>query len=160
MDPKQVPIQDLTEGLVRGVKVALPGPNAYRETYFEWIEAPLTAHFETSHISGGTLKCWHSVPLFIEAENHIDAEMFYFIKGTAIMLFIDYKGDVPDLGTAQVVRIQPGTRIIIEKGKGHFVPVAEGDEPVEIVVVAPKMEAPRMTLSQPVLGLRLHSALK
>ncbi len=153
MDPKQVPIQDLKEGVVRGVKVALPGPDAYRETYFEWIEAPLITHFDTTKISGGTLKCWHSVPLFTEAENHIDAEMFYFIKGTAIMLFIDYKDDEPDLVTAQVVRIRPGTRIIIEKGKGHFVPVAEGDEPVEIVVVAPKMDAPRLPLRHPVLGM-------
>jgi len=35
---------------------------------------------------------------------------------------------------------------VIAAGKGHFVAVAETDEPVEAVVVAPRMDAPRMAL--------------
>jgi oxalate decarboxylase/phosphoglucose isomerase-like protein (cupin superfamily) len=133
---KEIGIQDITPGMVNGVDVALPGNVNYREDYFEWKEAPLSTRFETKVISGGTLKCWHSIPSFREAENHVDAEMFYFIKGIAIMLFLDYKDGAPDPDTAQVVRIQPGTCIVIHKGKGHFVPVAEDDTPIEIVVVA------------------------
>jgi len=55
--------------------------------------------------------------------------------------------------TAQVVRIQAGTQIIIPASKAHFVPVAEGDEPVEIVVVAPRMDAPRIDLPDSVEGI-------
>jgi len=41
---------------------------------------------------------------------HIDAEMFYFVSGVALMLFIDVKDDQAVLETSQVVRIQPGTQ--------------------------------------------------
>jgi oxalate decarboxylase/phosphoglucose isomerase-like protein (cupin superfamily) len=69
-----------------------------------------------------------------------------------MMLFIDVHAQGPDLESAQIVRIQPGTQIIILKGKGHFVAVAEGDAPVEMIVVAPKMEAPRIKLPVPIEG--------
>ncbi|MFB3895286.1 MAG: hypothetical protein ACE14V_03185 [bacterium] len=150
---KKLKIQNLKPGLVKGVEVMLPQKEAYRETYFEWKETTLIAKFATHNVSGGTLQAWHHQPLFKEAENHIDAEMFYFISGTALMMFIDYKKGIPDLKTAQVVRILPGTKIIIAQGKGHFVPVAEGDVPVSVVVVAPKMDAPRAALSEPILGI-------
>lgn len=150
---KKIKIQNLKPGLIKGVEIVLPENVAYRETYFEWKENPLTARFESNRISGGTLQSWHHVPIFKESENHIDAEMFYFISGTAIMMFIDYKHGLPDLKTAQVVRIPPGTKIIIAKGKGHFVPVAECDIPVFAVVVTPKMEAPRVILPEPILGI-------
>jgi oxalate decarboxylase/phosphoglucose isomerase-like protein (cupin superfamily) len=153
MEMKKVKIQNLKPELVKGVEVVLPQNNAYRETYFEWKETALTAEFATHNVSGGTLQAWYHQPLFKEAENHIDAEMFYFISGTALMMFIDYKKGKPDLKTAQVVRILPGTKIIIAKGKGHFVPVAEGNDPVSVVVVAPKMDAPRVALSEPILGI-------
>jgi len=52
-----------------------------------------------------------------------------------------------------VVRIQPGTQIVISAGKGHFVPVADGDETLEVIVVAPKMEAPRMPLPVVIEGI-------
>jgi oxalate decarboxylase/phosphoglucose isomerase-like protein (cupin superfamily) len=108
---------------------------------------------EIAEISGGALKAWHHVPVFKEVETHIDAEMFYFISGTAIMLFMDVDGGQPELDTAQIVRIQPGTQIIIPEGKRHFVAVAEGDEPVEMIVVAPTTDAPRITLPTPVEGI-------
>jgi len=126
--------------------------NPYQETYFEWSSSMLISKFATSEISGGILKTWHHVPIFNEIKTHCDAEMFYFISGVAIMLFMDVNEHQPDLGSAQIVRIQPGTQIIILKGKGHFVAVAEGDEPVEMIVVAPKMEAPRIKLPTPIEG--------
>jgi quercetin dioxygenase-like cupin family protein len=65
--------------------------------------------------------------------------MFYFVSGVALMLFVDIKDGQVDLDTAQIVRVQPGTQLVIEAGKGHFVAVAESEAPVEMIVVSPKM---------------------
>ena len=149
---KKIRIQDLKPRLVPGLSVTMPGDRPYRETYFEWTASPLTAVFKTRDISGGTLKSWKSAPCFSEIETHTDAEMFYFLQGTAIMLFADMKSGKPDQKSLQIVRIQAGTRIIIPEGKGHFVPVAEDDTPLSVVVVAPRMDAPRVALQEEVLG--------
>ena len=150
---KDVRIQDLKQGLVPGLAVALPGDLPYCEAYFEWTAAPLTAVFKTREVSGGTLKAWKSAPAFQQVETHVDAEMFYFLAGTAIMLFADVKSGKVDMASLQIVRIRPGTRIIIPEGKAHFVAVAEDDTPLSAVVVAPKMEAPRMDLPETVRGV-------
>ena len=153
-NPIEIPILDLEPGLVNGIDVQMPDAvMPYRDTYFEWYGSELVSRFRKSEISGGILKTWHHVPIFKEIETHVDVEMFYFLSGTAIMLFMDVKDAQPDLDSAQIVRIKPGTQIIIPAGKGHFVAVAETDEPVEMVVVAPKMEAPRMALPKPVEGI-------
>jgi len=152
--PLNIPILDLEPGLVNGIDVQMPDAvSPYRDTYFEWYGSELISRFSTSEISGGILKTWHHVPIFSEIETHIDAEMFYFLSGVAVMLFIDIEEDQPVLDTTKIVRIQPGTQIIIPSGKGHFVAVAEGDEPVEMIVVAPKMDAPRIALPTPVEGV-------
>jgi mannose-6-phosphate isomerase-like protein (cupin superfamily) len=150
---KEITIRDLTPGLVPGLAVAMPGDAPYCETYFEWTAIPLTCVFRTTEIGGGSLKAWKSAPLFSEVETHVDAELFYFLAGTALMLFADMKSDRPDMASAQIVRIVPGTRIIIPAGKAHFVPVAETDIPLSVVVVAPKMDAPRFGLPEPVRGI-------
>ena len=151
---KQVCIQDLKPGLVKGVTVALPQefhPN--QDHYFEWSAAPLTARFEQPNITGGVLRAWRHEPVFTQAEVHVDDEVFYFLSGTALMLFVDYKEGVPDAVTAQIVRIPAGTQLVIEKGKGHYVAVAQDNETVQAVVVAPPMNAPRTELSEPVRGI-------
>jgi mannose-6-phosphate isomerase-like protein (cupin superfamily) len=151
---KEVKIQDLAPGIVAGIQVQMPSPlPGCREAYFEWTASTLTSKFNTTEVSGGILRAWRYVPVFQELETHIDAEMFYFVSGVALMLFIDIKEDGLDLKTAQIVRIQPGTQIIISAGKGHFVAVAEDSEPVYAVVVSPKMDAPRMTLPETVAGI-------
>ena len=150
----KVNIQNLTPGVVPGVEVQVPGSiNPYRENYFEWAGSSLTTTLQTKEISGGVLKAWHHVPIFKQIETHIDAEMFYFVSGVALMLFMDVENGSPMMKTAQVVRVQAGTQIIIPASKAHFVPVAEGDEPVEIVVVAPRMDAPRIDLPDSVEGI-------
>lgn len=144
---QQVKIQDLKPSLVSGIDVQMPDAiNPYQELYFEWSCSSLMACFNTNLVTGGILKAWHHTPVFQEIETHIDAEMFYFLSGVALMLFVDVKDDQPVLETSQVVRIQPGTQIVISAGKGHFVAVAEGDEPLQMVVVAPRMAAPRILL--------------
>ena len=151
---KQVSIQDLKPGLVKGVTVALPQeflPN--QDHYYEWNAAPLTAQFLQSVVTGGILKSWRHEPVFTLAEVHADDEMFYFLSGTALMLFVDYKDGIPDSETAQIVRIQAGTQLIIEKGKGHYVAVAQDNEMVQAIVVAPPMDAPKTELSESVRGI-------
>ena len=151
---KQVKILDLIPGLVEGVEVQMPGAVVpYRETYFEWSGSSLVAGFQASQVSGGILRAWHHTPVFAEIETHIDAEMFYFVSGVGLMLFMDLKAGQPDLETSQVVRIQPGTQIVIPAGKAHFVAVAEDSQPVYMIVVAPKMDAPRLPLPVAVEGV-------
>lgn len=150
---KKVKIIDIKPGIVHGIDVKMPvSAPGYSETYFEWTAFSLAAEFNSTQVSGGILRAWHHVPIFKEIETHIDAEMFYFISGTALMLFMDLKDGKPDMETSQVVRIQPGTQLVIPAGKGHFVAVAESSEPVFAIVVSPRMEAPRMTLSEAVEG--------
>lgn len=151
---KHVTIQNLQPGMIKGVTVALPQdfqPN--QDHYFEWSAAPLTAQFQQGAVTGGVLKAWRHEPVFTQAETHVDNEMFYFLSGTALMLFVDYKNGTPDVETAQIVRIPAGTQLIIEKGKGHYVAVAQDDETVRAVVVAPPMEAIKAELAEPVRGV-------
>ncbi|MGD9156621.1 MAG: hypothetical protein PVG90_14160 [Bacillota bacterium] len=151
---KKIIIQDLKPGLVKGVAVQLPPAQpGYRETYFEWTPSSLTAQFKSTEVSGGVLRSWRHTPVFQEIETHADAEMFYFVSGVALMLFVDIKDGQVDLDTAQIVRVQPGTQLVIEAGKGHFVAVAESEAPVEMIVISPKMDAPRMGLAEVVEGI-------
>lgn len=146
-------IQDLRPGLVSGVDVQMPGSvKPYQEGYFEWSASTLEACFQTPRVSGGVLKAWHHAPLFHEIEWHVDAEVFYFLKGTALMLFMDIREGNPVMESGQIVRILPGTQIVIAAGKAHFVAVAETDDPVEAVVIAPRMDAPRMALPAIAVG--------
>jgi mannose-6-phosphate isomerase-like protein (cupin superfamily) len=152
---KKIKIADLKPGVVKGVEVLMPTATAsYQETYFEWTASSLIAKFQKKEVSGGILQAWHHMPTFTEVETHCDQEMFYFISGIALMLFVDVKDGLTDPATAQVVRIQPGTQIIITAGKAHFVPVAEDAQLVLAVVVSPKMDAPRMSLAETVEGVK------
>lgn len=151
---RQIGVQDIEPGIVKGINVQMP-PTAvgYREAYFEWTPSSLTVPFKTNEVSGGILRAGHHVPVFCEVETHADAEMFYFLSGTALMLFVDVNEGQADLESAQIVRIPAGTQLVIPSGKGHFVPVAEGDESVEMIVVAPRMDAPRVPLPTPIEGV-------
>jgi hypothetical protein len=68
------------------------------------------------------------------------------------MLFVDVKDGQADLDTAQIVRVRPGTQLVLTAGKGHFIAVAESEEPVKMIVVSPKMDAPRIGLAEVVEG--------
>ena len=150
----KLPVKNIEDVKIAGVQVQLPDTaDTYKETYFEWTASTLECDMKTSKISGGILRAWHHVPVFSEIETHADSEMFYFIDGTAVMLFVDLKDGKPDMSTAQVVRVKAGTQIIISAGKGHFVMVAEDSVPVQVVVVAPKMDAPRCALPEAVEGV-------
>ena len=150
---KKIKIQDLTQGLVKGIEIQLPNSaETYKESYFEWTATSVVGKMNSNEISGGVLRAWHHTPVFYEMENHIDTEMFYFVSGVALMMFIDVINGKPDNDTAQIIRIQPGTQISISAGKGHFVAVAEGSDPLFAIVVSPKMDAPRMKLSQTIEG--------
>lgn len=148
-----VKITNIKDTKINGVAVYVPNNEApYREDFFEWAESPLTVNFKTSAISGGVITSWHHDYSFDVVESHVDQEMFYFTKGTAIMLFADIKDGSVDMSSVQLVRIPAGTQLIIDAGKGHFVAMAETDEPLNIIVVSPKMDAPRVALPEVVHG--------
>ena len=50
---------------------------------------------------------WHHTPTFNEIEYHEDAELFYFLEGPALMLFVDIKAGKAVMESAQIVRIPP-----------------------------------------------------
>lgn len=150
----ELKIKCLEPGMIEGVEVQMPcSAEVYKERYFNWESTTLTAKFNSTDVVGGILTAWHHTPVFSEIETHVDAEMFYFQTGTATMLFIDVKDGKPDMDSAQLVYIKAGTQIIIAAGKGHFVPVAADSTPVQAVVVAPPMDAPRMNLPETIEGI-------
>lgn len=144
-----IKIEDLKADTVSGVAVQLPNSvKAEKGDYFEWTPSSLTADYKDSKICGGVLKSWHHKLEFHRAETHGDKETFIFVSGVALMMFIDIRDGSARMNTAQVVRIKPGTKIVIDAGKGHFVPVAEGDEPLCAVVESPRMAAPKVDLPE------------
>ena len=63
---------------------------------------------------------------------------------------MDENGPVMD--TAQIVRIPAGVTLEIEKGKGHFVAVAE-DTTYKAIVVSPVQAAPKVMLPEIIAGI-------
>lgn len=150
---KEYRIQDINADAVCGVSVQMPcSQESYCEGYFKWTASSLLAQFASSQVSGGVLETWHHTPVFSELEYHEDDEMFYVMQGTAIMPFADMKDGQIVEDSIQIVRIPPGTQFIISKGKAHMPPVAEEDA-VSIVVLSPRMEAPRVGLKEEISGI-------
>ncbi len=142
---KKYKITEIAPGAVKGVDVQLPGTaKIYKENWFEWTATTLCSNMKTTALAGGVLDIWKYTPVFRELEFHQDNEMFYFIQGTAIMPFADINNGKIDMDSVQLVRIQPGTQIIIHPNKAHFVAVAQDDTPVKIIVASPAMDAPRL----------------
>ena len=113
--------------------------------------SPMAVDFKSTRIACGLLEGWHHTPTFNEIEYHEDAELFYFLEGPALMLFVDIKAGKAVMESAQIVRIPAGTELSIDPGKGHFVAVAEGDT-MKALVVAPVQDSPRITLDETVCG--------
>lgn len=150
---KKCKIIDLAPGEVSGIDVQMPGEaKAYKENWFEWTATKLCSNLKTTALAGGVLDIWKHTPVFSELEFHQDNEMFYFIQGTAIMPFADIKNGKIDMESVQLVRVQAGTQIIIHPNKAHFVAVAQDDTPVKIIVASPAMDAPRLSLDEPIDG--------
>lgn len=148
-------IKNIAEVRIFGVTVTMPDSHPiHRGGHFHWTPSPEAAAFASGEVAGGFLKAWPHDPEFTELESHEDAETFFFVRGTALMLFGDIaaNGAVDPLGL-QLVRIPPHTSLIIDRGKGHTVAVAEGDEPVEAVVFSPRMAANKVRLDDVVTSL-------
>lgn len=152
---RQVKIIDLEPGLINGVEVSFMKPDdTYKENWFEWTATKLTAEFKGNKVTGGVLNAWKHAPVFTEMEYHEDAEMFYFISGTALMPFAEIIDGKIAMDSVRVVRIRPGTQIVIQAGAAHFVAVAEDDTPLVAVVAAPPMDAPRIPMTEAVAGIK------
>lgn len=147
-----IPICDIAATTISGVTVKLPDSYVpYKERYFQWTAFPLISHFKSLEIQCGLLEGWHHTPEFSEIEYHADNELFYFLHGSALMLFCDIADGAPVMGSCQIVRIPAGCELEIAAGKGHFIAVAE-DLHFQAIVVSPKQDAPRLSLSTTVAG--------
>ena len=67
----------------------------------------MAVDFKSTRIACGLLEGWHHTPTFNEIEYHEDAELFYFLEGPALMLFVDIKAGKAVMESAQIVRIPP-----------------------------------------------------
>lgn len=121
-------IENIEDVKIRGVRVASPASgNVLRRGNFEWTSFPLETALKTNKVISGLLQGWHHELCFDQVEYHADTENFYFMEGTCLMLFCDREGDVPDMSTLLLVRIQPDTQVEVEAGKCHYVPIPETD---------------------------------
>lgn len=148
----EICIKDLKDVTIDGVKFSFrENCEVYKENYFQWTGLPVVTEFKTNNIMEGILQGWHHTPEFDSIEYHADKELFYFLEGTSLMLFVDIKNGETVMDTVQIVRIPAGTELEIAPGKGHFVPVAE-DERFSAIVVSPVQDAPRLQLGEKVTG--------
>lgn len=150
---KYIKVEDIRENSVPGVTVHLPNKiPSFSEIYFEWYPSSITADFHSNRINVGMICSWHHKLEFDQVEYHSDKEIFYFVSGVGIMLFADIVDGKVDMTTVQLERIFPGTELVVDAFKGHFVPVAQNDEPVRIIVVEPEMSAPRIMSKTVICG--------
>ena len=155
----EVQITDLKNTAISGVRSLFPDSyDTYREDYFEWTAFPLVSEFKTGKVTTGLLEGWHHTPGFSVIEWHEDNEIFCFLDGTALMLFVDIENSFPVMESAQIVRIPAGVTLEVAKGKGHFVAVAEGCC-YKAIVVSPVQDAPRIALSETIVGKSFASML-
>lgn len=148
-----VKIQNLTEMKIEGVQYCTRKDcTPYLETYFDWTAYPLVSTYQTPEVVIGILTAWHHTPTFDQVEIHEDYETFFFVSGSALMLFCDLENGKPVMETAQIARIEAGTEIVVAPGKAHFVPVGISDV-FQAVVVSPRQEAPRTDLPETICGI-------
>lgn len=137
---KTVVIENISAENDYGLTVQMPEDgNVYQEDYFYWKGSTGSVDFQTNRISTGSMKTWHRTPVFRKLEYHEDYEKFIFLAGTALFPVADVKDGAVCAGSFHVLRVKPGTEVVVPPGKAHFMPVAEGDEPVRITVVCPEM---------------------
>ena len=149
----EITITDLKDTYVSGVNAVFPESyETVQEDYLEWTAFKLTSKLNTTEVTAGLLQGWHHTPTFKVVETHEDNEIFCFLEGTALMIFIDMDENGPVMDTAQIVRIPAGVTLEIEKGKGHFVAVAE-DTTYKAIVVSPVQAAPKVMLPEIIAGV-------
>ncbi len=154
METKTYPIIEIKDFKLPGVTFARDNKaDLYAETYFEWQPMALCSQFADPNVSGGFLETHYHLPICTEMEYHIDTEVFYFVSGEVIMPFCTLKDGAADMESVCFVRIPAKTQVVIEKGVGHFVAVASNCEKATLVVVSPKMDAPRIALPYRVQGV-------
>lgn len=149
----EVKITDLKDTKISGVNAVFADSyHTVKEDYLEWTSFGLASTFSSSTVSAGLLQGWHHTPTFKVVENHEDHEIFCFLEGTALMLFIDIEKECPIMDTAQIVRIPAGVTLEIKKDKGHFVAVAE-DTTYKAIVVSPLQDTPKIALPEIISGI-------
>ncbi len=151
----QIKIQDLKDVKIEGVEVFFTDDvqDIEKLDHFEWAAWPLGTKFQSNEIYCGLLEGWHHTPKYQKLEYHEDAEIFYFMSGTALMFFVDLDDqDGVLMDTMQMVRIPPRTMINVAARKGHWVPVAEDDK-YSSIVVAPKQGDVHVELPQEIEGV-------
>jgi hypothetical protein len=150
----QIKIAPVGEKEVSGVKVRrLNEQKAYKDRNFEWWADNEGVVLGGQKIHTGDLIAWHQVFKVKEVEYHDDTEVFLYLSGEALVLFCDIHNGQVKMDSLTMVSIQPGTRIVIAKGKGHSVPIAIGTEPVHAVVIAPALKTEWAVLPQEVEGV-------
>lgn len=138
------------EASVKGVRFASVTEGTLLEKeHFQWTSFPLETSLKTNHVISGLLQGWHQKVRFHTVEYYRDTENFFFLEGECIMPFCDRDGDIPDMETLQLIRIQPGTQVEVSAGKCHYVPIPLGDT-FKAYVFTPQQESILLPLAEEV----------
>ena len=151
----EIYIQKLEDTKINGVTCCFKKDvTPYTESYFDWKAYPMISNMKETHLRIGLLTSWHHKPEFDQIEYHDGQELFFFTEGPCLMLFCDIRDGAPIMESAQLVRIEAGTELLVDAGKGHFVPVGVDDtDRFRAVVVSPPQEAPRIMLPEIIIGV-------
>lgn len=149
----EIRIINAEDASISDVRFAFPkSENVLRRGNFEWSSFPLESLLRTNKVISGILKGWHRTVEFDTVEYHMDTENFYFAEGVCIMPFANRIGDAVDIGSLQLVRIQPGTQVEVKAGKCHYVPIPEGDT-FRAFVFTPRQDSILLSLDDTVRGI-------
>ncbi|WP_195542639.1 hypothetical protein [Massiliimalia timonensis] len=84
-----------------------------------------------------------------KVETHSEPEVFCFVEGISTMLFVDVHDSKPDLESAVLLKIPPGTVLQISKGKAHYIGPALTPTAVCMVVESAHASTLYYPLDQP-----------
>lgn len=135
-------IQDIRQAALNSVTVQLPDAvPAEQVGHYKWFPSSITVPFSTTQISGGIVYAYPHAIEFDKVEYHEDYELYSFYQGSAAMILCDIVDGKPVSESIQLIRIEAGTQLLLHPYKGHYVPIALGEEAVRFNVVSPKMAA-------------------
>lgn len=146
-------IQDARRATLNSVTVQLPNSvPAQQVGHYKWFPSSITASFSTTKISGGIVHAYPHAIEFEKVEYHDDYELYCFYEGSAAMILCDIEDGAPVEGSIQLIRVEAGMQLLLHPGKGHYVPIALGEEAVRFTVVSPKMPAHYAELKEKVIA--------
>lgn len=152
---KTLKISHIRDVEVNGITLQLPEQlERHEEGYYRYYPSTIVTEFKDPAVSGVLVVTYPYEIVYSQAEYHEDYELYNFIEGEAVVLLCDLDENLCTVpGSEQIVKVEAGVSILLHPHKGHFAPIALGDKAIKYTVVAPKMDGPRVPLSDTFKGV-------